>query len=273
MILGRSGKGKRSFVLPILCRQLAACLSCLVVAGAGCGASRPPEGAAGPGRVGADDPARPLHDAGPSVDADAGGPADALSGPSAGSKADRRRGLRRAVIAGDAISDRFVQLTCDPGWPAGAQAFLDFARSIAEVREARFNVRTEGASVVYRSGVLHVFHHHPEEGEEERCDETAGQGIATACGCGCLDPERFCHGEGDPAVRYGIRDPDRCAVTDYACPDGQMLFADACGCGCLAGTPRCPAEDAAGVTYRSRDPIECEEMDAACPDGEQPFPG
>lgn len=41
----------------------------------------------------------------------------------------------------------------------------------------------------------------------------------------------------DPAKRYIVSDPDRCAAVRFACNEGEAPFFDDCGCGCQRGEP------------------------------------
>jgi len=82
----------------------------------------------------------------------------------------QRGPLYPTVEAADQASDLFQDLCRTGEWPAEANSFLDYVQTLEEVEVAELSEDAESFTVLYRSGVFHVFYCEP---EDERSEESA----------------------------------------------------------------------------------------------------
>ena len=73
------------------------------------------------------------------------------------------------VEAADQASDLFQDLCQSGEWPTEAAIFIDYVQNLEEVEVAQLSDNLEYFTVLYRSGVLHVFYCEP---EDERSEES-----------------------------------------------------------------------------------------------------
>jgi len=78
--------------------------------------------------------------------------------------------LYQTVETADQASDFFQDLCKSGEWPAEAESFLDYVQTLEEVEEAHLADNSEYFTVLYRSGVFHIFYCEP---EDERSEESA----------------------------------------------------------------------------------------------------
>ena len=78
--------------------------------------------------------------------------------------------LQPTVEAADDASDLFQDFCQSGDWPAEAESFLDYVETLDEVEAAQLSDDAEYFTVLYRSGVFHVFYCEP---EDELSDESA----------------------------------------------------------------------------------------------------
>ncbi len=78
--------------------------------------------------------------------------------------------LQPTVKAADDASDLFQDLCQSGDWPAEAESFLDYVQTLDEVEAAQLSDDAEYFTVLYRSGVFHVFYCEP---EDEALEESA----------------------------------------------------------------------------------------------------
>jgi len=77
--------------------------------------------------------------------------------------------LYPTVEAADLASDLFQDLCQSDEWPAEADSFLDYVQTLEEVEVAQLSDDSDYFTVLYRSGVFHVFYCEP---EDERSEES-----------------------------------------------------------------------------------------------------
>ena len=78
--------------------------------------------------------------------------------------------LQPTVKAADDASDFFQDICQSGDWPDEAESFLDYVQTLDEVEAAQISDDAEYFTVLYRSGVFHVFYCEP---EDERSEESA----------------------------------------------------------------------------------------------------
>lgn len=100
----------------------------------------------------------------------------------------KRGPLYQTVEAADQASDLFQDLCQSGDWPAEADSFLDYVQSLEEVEVAQLSDDSEYFTVLYRSGVFHVFYCEP---EDERSEESAVTVKADRTGPGPRDVSGF----------------------------------------------------------------------------------
>ena len=81
----------------------------------------------------------------------------------------KRGPLYPTVEAADQASDLFQDLCQSGEWPTEAASFIDYVQNLEEVEVAQLSDNPEYFTVLYRSGVLHVFYCEP---EDERSEES-----------------------------------------------------------------------------------------------------
>lgn len=95
--------------------------------------------------------------------------------------------VERTVAAGEALSRQFSALCAAEGWPAATAGFATWAAAQPEVAEVEVHPESQDVTVVYDSGVYHIFHPNDQVGEVE---VAGGRNAAPPAGRGRFIPAR-----------------------------------------------------------------------------------